>query len=473
MRAVWLSRFEYCRYTSTHDQDSIRAYIADVIRNAAAANFNVLFFQIRGNGDAYYTPGLEPWGELLTGKAGQDPGWDPLQFALDSARAYGLELHAWLNTFPVWRGPKPPPDSIAPFPPYLRHQDWLVCDSAGVPMPLSDHYVSFSPGIPAVHSYLIELVSDITSRYDLDGIHFDYIRYPENASEAGYSHDSVSVSLFQSKVGNPLELDWADWQRNQLTTFVATMYNAIQVMNNTLKMSVATIGSYHRNGWNAYNAVYQDPRRWTELGKVDFVVPMIYWPLDHPSYGFSELAEEYRSLGMVERYLIPGIGSYKYHRDDSEYSWQEVEREIDFLRSHHFPGLAFFGSKSLTNHWTSLQYGRFRHPALIPAMTWKDSLAPAAPVLQLAVRTLQAVRLAWQSSPSRDVERYAIYLGPSLPVDSSRAGNILFLTPAADTAWQIPLAGYKAGYVAVSALDDAWNESSLSNPVFIGRSDVP
>ncbi|UCH10776.1 MAG: family 10 glycosylhydrolase, partial [Fidelibacterota bacterium] len=170
-RGVWLHRFEYCEVTPTHDQDSIRAYIADVINHAADANFNIIFFQVRGNGDAYYMPGLEPWGNLLTGTLGEDPGWDPLDFALELAHARGLELHAWFNTFPAWRGRKPPPKT-APLSPYLTHPEWIVSDSSGTTMPLSDHYISFSPGIPGVHQHITAVVLDVVRRYDIDGVHF-------------------------------------------------------------------------------------------------------------------------------------------------------------------------------------------------------------------------------------------------------------------------------------------------------------
>lgn len=469
LRGVWLSRFEYTKSSPSHNQDSIKLYIATTIRNAAKANFNVVFFQIRGNGDAYYTPGLEPWGELLTGIPGQDPGWDPLQFALDSAHYYGLELHAWVNTFPVWRGTEPPPDSITPTPPYLLHPEWLVADSAGTPMPLSDHYVSLSPGIPAVHDYLITLVSDIVSRYDIDGVHFDYIRYPEGSGDSQYSHDSISVSLFNSLAGNPLQLDWADWQRNQLTIFVSKMYNALTVMDPQLKVSAAVIGSYRRNGWNAYNAVYQDPRRWTELGKMDFILPMIYWPRSHETYGFMELSEEYRQVGTVDRYLIPGIGSYKYNGDETPYLWSEVEGQIDDLRRNKFPGMCFFGSKSLTDHWENLARTRFRYPANIPALVWKDNIQPDPPEIISLDRKENTIVLAWTSSSGTDVKRYNIYFSSTTPIDTTRAENLWYITPDNGSWWEIPFESNYTGYIAVSALDAAWNESALSTPVFVGK----
>ncbi len=469
LRGVWLSRFEYTKFSPTHDQDSIKQYISNTIQNAAKTNFNVIFLQIRGNGDAYYTPGLEPWGELLTGTPGKDPGWDPLQFALETAHYYGLELHAWMNTFPIWRGTELPSDTILPTPPYLLHPEWLVSDSAGIPTPLSDHYVSFSPGIPAVHDYLITLASDIVSRYDIDGIHFDYIRYPEGSEDSHYSHDSISVSLFNSNEGNPMQLDWEDWQRNQLTIFVSKMYNDLMGINPHLKMSAAVIGSYHRNGWNAYNAVYQDSRRWTELGKMDFILPMIYWPRSHESYGFMDLSEEYRTLGTVDRYLIPGIGSYKYNTDEAPFIWSETEGQIDDLRRRNFPGMCFFGSGSLNDHWEELAKTRFRYPSNIPPLTWKDDIQPEPPGITSVIRNENSIIIEWIPSTSEDVKRYNIYLSTINPIDSSKAKNLWYVTPDSGTFWEIPIELDRNGYIAVSALDAAWNESALSPVVYIGK----
>jgi uncharacterized lipoprotein YddW (UPF0748 family) len=464
-RAIWLTRFEYCNYTTTHDQDSIRQYIADIIDRAAQANFNLVFFQVRGNGDAYYTPGLEPWGQLLTGTPGEDPGWDPLQFALERAHERGLELHAWINTFPAWRGTEPPPET-EPRSPYLEHPEWVVCDSTGKPMPLSEHYVSFSPGIPEVHDYIIAVVTDIVRRYEVDGIHFDYIRYPEIAPDNGYSHDSVSVARFNSPEGNPFHLDWEDWQREQLNQFVYKAYRAITELKPWVKVSAAVIGSYVEGNWNAYRAVYQDPRRWMELGKIDFVTPMMYWPRRDANHPFLKRAEEWQQYYSPERYVFPGIGSYRYTTKKRNYNWREIQREIDGLRVRRIPGMAFFNAGSLQGRWDDLARGRFRTPANLPAMPWKDPQPPPAP-RQLAVqRQGDSVLLTWSVPDSTDVRRYNIYLSRKLPINPRDSRNLVAVTSDSLPRWTFTDGRKVRGsYVAVSALDAAWNESPLSPPV--------
>src|SRR5687768_10786335 len=89
MRGIWVTRFAW----STQPQ------LEAIIDRAAAANFNAVFVQIRGEGDAYYQSSVAPWSRRLTGVLGRDPGWDPLQVAIDRAHSHGMELHAYFNVF--------------------------------------------------------------------------------------------------------------------------------------------------------------------------------------------------------------------------------------------------------------------------------------------------------------------------------------------------------------------------------------
>ncbi len=172
-RALWVNRWEF----ST--PDDIRR-LAD---KAAAANFNALFFQVRGNADACYRSDLEPWMARLSGGVlGDDPGWDPLAVAVEEAHARGLELHAWVNVYPAWLGETPPPPA-EPEPMFDRfnrlHGDqWLVWDRQQQPMQLNSNYLWSNPGHLAVQDHIAAVGYDIVSRYYVDGLHLDYVRYP-------------------------------------------------------------------------------------------------------------------------------------------------------------------------------------------------------------------------------------------------------------------------------------------------------
>ncbi len=459
-RGIWMSRFDYCEYSSTHDQDSIKYYITSTIEQAAQANFNMLFFQVRGNGDAYYNSNVEPWGHLLTGNFGENPGWDPLQLAIDEAHKYGIELHAWVNTFPAWRGPGEPPVT-QPLSPYLAHPEWIVCDSSGIPQPITEHYTSFSPGIPAVHDYIISVVRDILENYDVDGIHFDYIRYPEGSIANRYSSDPVSVARFNSVEGNPLKLDWEDWQRDQVTAFMAKTYDAITTAKPWVKVSAAVLGTYKSNNWSAYNSVYQDARRWTELGKIDFIVPMIYHPRSHPTAPFMKRALLYKDNYTVDRYVFPGIGSFRYTRDEKPYTWKEAEGQVNDLRRQDFPGMVFFSSRSLHGKWESMGTKYFGNQAEIPAMEWKAPVELHAPQNVVVDLTDGIMTIKWEDTLNKvQVAAYDIYLvqndEPAVLLGSVASGQTMIWS----AEWERSL---KPDSITIQAVDSRGNVSQFSS----------
>ena len=259
MRGIWVTRWSWS------DADDIRS----IFQDCADAGFNTIFFQVRGNFDAYYASAYEPWASRLTGTLGGDPGWDPLQVAVEEGHARGLAVHAYINTFPLWSGQSPPPDSQPPHA-YNEHPDWLVCDESGAPMALNSSYVMASAGIPAVRERVAAVAKDIADHYAVDGIHLDYIRYPGSQ----YSHDAVSEAAFSRQ-----SLSWADWQREQVKQTVAGVSGAVRV-----PVTAAVWGIYeNRWGWSGVSQgnidYYQDSHAFTQEGLLDANIPMIYWPV--------------------------------------------------------------------------------------------------------------------------------------------------------------------------------------------------
>ncbi|MDD5540335.1 MAG: family 10 glycosylhydrolase [Candidatus Marinimicrobia bacterium] len=458
LRGVWMSRFDYTQPFENHDPEAMKTFIRDSFQKFKQANFNVIFFQVRGNGDAFYNSQYEPWSDLLTGQLGQDPGWDPLNFAIETAHQLGLELHAWINVFPAWRGKIPPPVT-KPIHPYLAHPDWLVCDSDGNPMPLSNNYVSFSAGIPAVHDYLIQVVTNIVSRYDIDGIHFDYLRYPDKAQAMDYSHDPISRSRFNSREGNPLKLDWDEWQREQLTQFVAKVYNNVTAIKPEIKVSAAVVGSYKTARWNGYSEVFQDARRWVEIGKIDLVIPMTYYGRNQHHFAFAAALKEWKAALANQRLVFPGLAVF--HLD-----WKEIIEEIHEIRNHQLAGMVMFAASSLDDEkLQSLESTEFKFPAIIPAMNWKDTTLPATPT-DFSINKIDAksIEFTWQISDTLsdkdNIKQYVIYRSLNKPIDLTKGENILAIIPGSQTSYRTEFKLLDRRYhYTITSLNDAYNES--------------
>jgi uncharacterized lipoprotein YddW (UPF0748 family) len=261
MRGIWLSRFGW------RTQSELEA----AINHISQSGFNTIFFQVRGTFDAFYQSSLEPWSDRLTGSLGQDPGWDPLATVLSIAHANNVEVHAWMNTFPIWRGEELP-NSQGLTHPLQLHPEWIISDQSGSQMALNPIYVFADPSIPEVRAHVASVAGDLTRRYDVDGVHLDYIRFPEPE----YGDATVA--------------------RGQIEATVVAVKAAIDV-----PLSAAVWGIHtNRWGWERVSQgshdYYQDSVAFMQQGLVDAIAPMIYWPVtEQPGdrLDFSTLASDH------------------------------------------------------------------------------------------------------------------------------------------------------------------------------------
>ena len=283
VRALWVTRFDY---TTAED-------VRHIIDNVGEAGFTDVFFQIRGNATAFYRSQLEPWAcELSGGKTqslGTDPGWDPLQLAIDTARPHGLRVHAYMNVLPAWRGLEEPPVAVGQL--WTAHPDWFMVDSLGEKMlPTAGWYSFINPLVPEVRAHLRGIVAELC-QYDVDGIHLDYIRYPNDyhlvarqrypeASDeeimrhADFSYDPVSQSALFDEYG------W-DVSKRKITEFrCESVTRVVRDISYTMQLqkpgSCILSASVMGNPVEGKYQAYQDSGAWARQGLVDWVVQMNY-----------------------------------------------------------------------------------------------------------------------------------------------------------------------------------------------------
>lgn len=464
-RGVWISRWEYTVNLPVNTREKQQQKILEMMHRAKAAKLNFVLFQVRGQADAFYRSQYEPWAAELTGTLGKDPGWDPLQFAIEAAHAQGLQIHAWINTFTAWKGKEAPPKT-QPLHLYHQHPEWLCADASGKRMTLNEHYLFLSPGIPSVQAYVQKVALDIVKNYDIDGIHFDYIRYPERSDELGYSHDAVSVARFRSAAGNPRDLSWDDWQREQLSQFMRNFYIAAQQIKPKVKVSAAVFGSFDRTPNSSYFSVFQDSRQWLREGKIDFLLPMIYWRRDHPTAPFDKLSREWVRSNQTERFILPGMAAYKF--DNPEWPPDEIGQQINFVRKIGADGMVFFSYSAMEKIWANGQY-QFATHANFPAATWKDATLPNVPAdVRAEITAENQVKLSWtppQPAFDGDTARYYnVYRTDSAILDINDPASILSIVPAGYSSFlDTSVEPGKTYHYTISAFDGCDNESMVSS----------
>lgn len=365
-RALWVTRYDWTTYGQVPRPEAIDA----IVNRAADAGFNMIFFQVRAHGDAYYTPGLEPWASRLTGTngatLGQDPGWDPLAYMLERAHARGLQVHAYLNTYTAWLGTTAPPHTTPEhifwafsYRPGSGWAYWRQWDRHHHPMNLNTGYLWASPGVEFVEDHVIAVARDIVSRYPVDGLHLDLVRY----AGADYSCDPRSEERYGRTCFS--NWDYTDFQRSLVTNLVRRMYTEVRPLRPNLMLSAAVwwspIDQWGFGCSEGYNDYYQDSQAWLAAGIVDAVAPMLYGcPALEDLGNWTAVVRDFQ-VHSAGRYVLPGISA-------EVSTFNAIAERIAAARTAGAAGQALFSYTSLNahNYWDDLTNGPYAQPALPP-----------------------------------------------------------------------------------------------------------
>lgn len=379
-RAIWVTRYDW----TTLSAAPAPATIDTIVANVASAGFNSIFFQVRGAGDAYYTPGLEPWADRLTTgpvseTLGVDPGWDPLARMIAQAHAVGVEVHAYVNVYTAWLSPAnsnygqlwPPAtipaqmfDTFTYGPSYPAHPgvygftyDWRQHDESLDRMPLEwASYLWASPGVDEVHTYVAAVVNDIVQRYAVDGVHLDLVRYPG----PGYSYDPFSNAM----AGTTKTPARDQWQRDRVTALVLQVRDETHALRPAALVSAAVWPCYvDAWGWGlgeGYSDYYQDSKGWLISGAVDAIAPMLYGGSGDDLARWQVLMEDFAATPAAGD-VYPGIGGY--YED-----FAAISTRIGATRAAGLSGHVVFSYSGVDGkaYWDDLANGPYKIPAVLP-----------------------------------------------------------------------------------------------------------
>lgn len=366
------------------------AQVAQVVADARRHGFTAIFVQVRGRGDAFYQGGPDPRSTLL---ARQPASFDPLNDLIARSRDAGVQVHAWLNVNLVAGATALPTASQHIV---VQHPEWLM-----VPRPLASSLLRRSPREPgylqalaswsARHSSTIEgvfaspipqgahdrldaTIDHLTSKYALDGLHLDYIRYPSpdfDVSRAAL--DAFRLSLVPELTpaelsdldtrarANPLAFidlyatRWASFRRDRLTQLVVRLRATARTNRPAIQLTTAV----WPDAGQARDYKLQDWSRWLRDGVIDAACPMMYMTSG------STFDRQLQDLSrQPDGGVWPGIGAFKINAD-------EAARRVDVARAMGFSGVMLYSYDSMTGgagkpspYLTTLQRRAFREPVI-------------------------------------------------------------------------------------------------------------
>jgi len=275
IRAIWLDRGSIVRAGSEQG-------LARIFDNLAATGINTVFFETVNAGYPIYPSQVAPQQNPLIGN------WDPLAVAVKLAHDRNMELHAWIWTFAAGNQRHNVLlnlDPNYPGPVIAAHPDWASYTNDGQMIPRGQTKPFLDPANPEVRRYLLNILEEIATRYDVDGVQLDYIRYPfqDPSAERSYGYGKVARQEFQNLTGvDPMTItpgdrdlwqQWTDFRVRQVDSFVSEASQRLRTLRSDLILSVAV---FPLNPHDRRNKIQQNWEEWARRGEVDLIVPMTY-----------------------------------------------------------------------------------------------------------------------------------------------------------------------------------------------------
>ena len=317
---------------------------------AYQSGYNIVFIQVRGRGYAFYNSDIVPKHPKIA------PDFDPLDYAVTLGHALGIEVHAWVNSYILWSSKIPPED---PNHLYHTHKEWTAADrnlkmdsSIKLSEPQSPQWegVYLSPTHPEVNPYLTSVYSEIINKYNIDGIHLDYIRYQDEIygwNRIGmrafeniydYSPRDITRGIIKPELKDSIEIAWIKFRQDAVTDLVRNVYSELHRPGYNIKLSAAV----KPNIVDAKFRWYQEWDKWIQEGIIDFVVPMNY---------FKEIRDFNNSVQIMKSNLIKEelemviIGVSTFNQDA-----QSAADKILLARLNGFKGVSIFSWDSHKNN---------------------------------------------------------------------------------------------------------------------------
>lgn len=403
----WPSRSGVGETAARHQKEEMRK----ILDRCRRLNLTTVFFQVRSVGDAMYRSSLEPWSGFISGKRGENPGWDPLEFVVEECHARGLECYAWVNPFRWSSGT----DYTTPQDKEFKRRGWLISHNK---------YTAFNPGLEAVREHVTNVCREIVENYDIDGMVFDDYFYPNRISE---SKDAPDYDIY---INEAPWMSFGDWRRANVHKAIADISAMIRDTRPDLRFGISPAGVAGKHDTSApkwgmeicdvkaadwqYREIYSDPLGLLYQGTIDFISPQIYWATTHPTAPFTRLSSWWNSAAnFYDRHCYTSVTLERVENGDKRENCRDLIRQIESNRRSSIDGdlgFVIYSAKFLPVVERYLSEGPFARPSIPPVRRGFESDHLQGPERL----RLKGSKLEWSpvKRKSNEVIRYTVYEVP-------------------------------------------------------------
>lgn len=313
MRGTWVSYLELDAAFADGTVQTAKAYIDTLVNTCKADGFNTIFFHVRAKGDAYYASDVFPPAHSVQGLL--QNGFDPLGYAVQTAHAQEIALHAWVNPYRLG-----------------AERSQAVCEDVYA---WEDTFY-YIPTSQTVQRYILDGVRELVQNYEVDGVQYDDYFYPAGLplSALGFETPPASLSV-------------EHWRKAAVSGLIAATKSAVHTRQGCL-FGVSPAGNLARNE----EQLYADVSRWLQYGYVDYLCPQLYSGFENETLPFKTQADTFAALPRADGVrLYAGLALYKAGQADAfagkgQAEWQQnadiLARQWQYAQEKGYSGVSVF-----------------------------------------------------------------------------------------------------------------------------------
>lgn len=355
MRAVWISFLEYNK--KGYSQASWKSFINKTLNDCKAKKFNTVIVHVRPFSDAMYPSAYYPWSKFSSGKIGKNPGFDPLAYAVNAAHQRGLAFHAWINPYRITKDTT----KISALAKGSTIYNWATSKNTSKRRNVLKYggQLYLNPARKEVQTLVTNGVSEIVSRYNIDGIHFDDYFYPNLGNGYRKNFDAKEYKSYVRKCRQKGKsaTSIVTWRRNNVSRLLKRIHSKVHKLDPKCVFGISPAGNL--TNLYAKTNYYADVKKWMKSDKyIDYICPQIYWSFKQSSCPYKRTVDKWCSLSRNENVkMYIGIAGYRAGisareaRAITDPSWSKsntiLKRQVQYLRQKKCNGFALFSYQDL------------------------------------------------------------------------------------------------------------------------------
>ena len=452
-RGVWMPTVTG-EYTGLSEKEMKSKLIGQLDR-MQELGINAVLFQVRPEADAWYRSRFEPWSRFITGRQGQDPGWDPTEFMIDECHKRCIEFHAWINPYRVKTSAATALDARHL---YNRHPEMFI-EYGG--------QTFFNPALKESREFICRIIKDIATHYDIDAIHMDdyFYPYPKAGETLPDLYDFTARSRGFKDIG--------EWRRDNVNKLIKQIRDTIDSAAPWVQFGISPFGIYRNigsdprgsrtKGLQNYDDLYADVLLWIDEGWIDYVAPQLYWEVGHPAADYNELLRWWSD--NVNDHCLLYIGQDVARSVKGE---NQQRMKLDSLRADHdIDGYCLYPVKQVmanTGNYAKVLYTSYNATPALPHVAKRFEGQRPKKVRSVKVAdTSDGMMLFWNTRKVKDCfkepTKFCVYrFDRKKDINLGQSSAIVSIT--ADRYTKIlPTEGKRKQYYVITAIDRFNNES--------------